>query len=246
MKAKPILFSTPMIQALLEGRKTQTRRVIKSLDGIDQRSLGVNESCQANFTIVYQGGGNGSQALKCPYGKIGDLLWVRETFADVNDHGCPAILYKADHSTYDFMTSSEEYLCDDLSLDYSHPHIKKYDYSQWIYDVESGEEGHGYRPSIFMPKWASRLTLEITDIRVERLHSISDRDAFKEGVELCYDLLEPHEEGASEKYIYLKLWDKLNGKESTDSNPFVWVLEFKVHKCNFQEILKNNVKAGAA
>ncbi|WP_152050928.1 hypothetical protein [Tautonia marina] len=241
MKARPILFSAPMVRALLDGRKTQTRRILKG-----------STEFKGPYNPAYLEAHRNADGWKriCPYGQPGDLLWVRETFADVNDHGCPAILYKADGVTLDFMDIAD-YLCEDGSLDYDHPHIKKYHYSQWIGDVESGEPYHGFHPSIHMPRWASRLTLELTGVRVERLQDISREDAIAEGIEpvltgageRCGWLDYEHREAGTGYYIeptnsYESLWDSINGSGSSDANPWVWVLEFRVHQVNVDELLK--------
>lgn len=224
-KARPILMSAPMLRALLDGRKTQTRRVVKPKPDSD--------FCIFDPAIGFRfkGGPN----MQCPYGKPGELLWVRETFADVNDHGCPAILYNADRATLDFM-QHEEYHCEDGSLDYDHPHIKKYYYLQWIGDVESGEPHHGWKPSIHMPRWASRLTLELTDVRVERLQEISEEDADAEGVEVEWPYHQGNYSGDGHRSAFRVLWESIFGDGSWNSNPWVWVLTFGIHQRNVAEL----------
>lgn len=228
-----------MVRVVLDGRKTQTRLVMKEQpDTRNRENLGFENGDLVEYTRIASCWNEVSR-FRCPYGKVGDLLWVRETFADVNDHGCPAILYKSDETTLDFM-QDERYLCEDGSLNYDHPHIKKYYYSQWIYDVESGEPHHGWRPSVHMPRWASRLTLEITYIRVERLQDISRKDAGAEGV--------PHSVWRANGQVYGvdmpvqqafgKLWTSIYGPESWNKNPFVWVIEFKEHHQNIEDFLK--------
>ena len=228
MKARPILFSTPMINALVEDRKTQTRRVVK-------------QPKDKNVSLFYKGKpiclppriedisiSNLIENAKFPYGKVGDLLYVKENFATdgILDHLKPSLL-SHDHSI--FYIANQEWILGDFDKKYQGVHAKN-----------KGKT----RPNIFMPKWASRLTLEITDIRVERLQDISEEDAIAEGcehplkddpdrglIEACADWV------ADERTSFARLWKSINGKDSWDKNPFVWVLEFKVHKCNFQKLL---------
>lgn len=208
MKQTPILFSGEMIRALLEGRKTQTRRICKD-------KLGP------------------SMADDCPYGERGDICWVRETWADVNTENGPALLYRADENIIywdDFCIEK----CPDGSMNY-----EKYpgQYSMWWSDLLNGEPDHKWRSARFMFRWASRLTLKITDIRVERVQDISGDDCIAEGIEpnSTGDALE---ELAFNRADYQELWIKINGKESWDQNPWVWVITFEVIKQNIDEYLK--------
>jgi len=192
MKERPILFKGEMVRAILEGRKTQTRRVIKFLQGGSYPQYHIREidaSPQDDLILhVHNGEGSGFWE-KCPYGKVGDRLWVRETWANGDlDTDAPEIVYRADEG-------------------------------------ENRHCGGKWKPSIFMPRWASRITLEITDIRVERLQDISEQEAELEGtpIEFCQDEVSNF---TSYKHGFLKLWDSINGEESTDANPWVWVVEF--------------------
>ncbi|WP_337038765.1 hypothetical protein [Enterobacter roggenkampii] len=128
-----------------------------------------------------------NEGYACPFGAVGDRIWVRETFSPVPDHeepaGCSAILYAADGNG---------------------------PYGKWV-------------PSIHMPRWASRITLEITGVRVERLNSISDSDASKEGC--C---IADMESGDCLSDVFARLWTSIYGDESWKVNPWVWVIEFKV------------------
>lgn len=189
MKFIPILFNTEMVQALLAGRKTMTRRT-KGLDNV-------------NF--------NCTDLIKCAYGQVGDVLWVRETFAESKclTKGCNEFshyVYKADN-------------------DPLHNHFK-------------------WKPSLFMTKYACRLFLEITNIRVERLNDISETDAENEGIKLvehnCYENYLVEKDwfcnGRNQRNYhmyqdpigsYASLWNKINGIGSWGANPWVWVIEFQ-------------------
>lgn len=202
MKAGPILMSTPMVQASLAGRKTKTRRVVKgiALDWLDGAKFDPEFVTHPENDI-------------CPFGKIGDLLYVRENFC-VDSLG-------------DFFTEIN-YLADNKTMEFpAQPY--------------SGiTKKCGNKPSIHMPRWASRLTLEITDIRVERLQDISEEDAIAEGCEstatLTSDGLDYTGLYAQEHFSHL--WQSIYGEESWDSNPWVWCVSFKVHNCNVDEFIK--------
>lgn len=201
MSEKPILFNTEMVQAILAGRKTQTRRVVKDCpDGFEWVLKKPGDS------LCYAGKLNGgssqyweSSPYFCPYGRPGDTLWVRETWAD-NIPGCPnGITYRADHQ--------------DPNGDGPANPIK-------------------WRPSIFMPRWASRINLTITGVRVERLQDITEDDAKAEGIEQLgggVGVLN-HKYGMMTT-LYAELWNSINGKKHLwASNPWVWVIEFEVMK----------------
>ena len=184
---KPILFSGEMVRAILDGRKTQTRRVVK------QKHIPFVENILNGFLD-----GKWNQR-PLPYGKPGDLLWVRETWAHNPEWTKPA--YRADWKTPDAA-------------------IKTMD-TKW-------------RPSIFMPRWASRLTLRVLDVRVERVQEISEADAKAEGVNLAtWELHHRRDDSISLSIAAIEefkhLWDSINAKRgySWDSNPWVWVVEFE-------------------
>ena len=190
MKERPILFSAPMVRAILSGAKTQTRRVVKQ----DREGLLDCKPTPAWDAFW--------QCVACPYGQPGDRLWVRETFGDCTP-GADAVVgtkwerpwYRADADDYGL-----------LGHDGEGP--------VYVEDVR-------WRPSIHMPRWASRILLEITDVRVERVQDISDRDARDEGAEHIGDC-----EGA---YVagFRRLWEAINGDDSWAENPWVWVVTFR-------------------
>jgi hypothetical protein len=197
MKERPILFSAPMVRAILEGQKTQTRRIVK------QRIIPVVDECfrvngkWCNKTFDYDLG-----AL-CPYGQPEDRLWVRETFGfGFNGAGSDCVVYSADNKSY-----HADYAAKKTSAESTFPAgVKK------------------LKPSIFMPRWASRITLEIVSIRVERLQDIDDSAAGKEGVEF-FKYTGPYCD--SGKLIFKQLWESINGSGSWAINPWVWVIEFR-------------------
>jgi hypothetical protein len=186
MKEHPILFSTEMVRAILDGRKTQTRRVIKP----QPEEEIVGDMLQ---TQIWYLDGDPDKMIHCPYGQVGDRLWVRETFCQVcyKGDGEPDVCLKED--------------CERNPIAFSKCFCK-------------------WTPSIFMPRWASRITLEITGIRVERVQEISPEDCLSEGIEKSNS--DDWKELLS--YQYADLWDSINGKKHPwSSNPWVWCLEFK-------------------
>lgn len=181
MKERPILFSGPMVRAILEGRKTQTRRVCK---------LNLHEMA---LWIANQSSNNPNVKVRCPYGQPGDRLWVREMHYIGGDN---LVAYRADSvATFD---RKEFFRWDD----------------EWDGD---------WRPSIHMPRWASRILLEIVSVRVERLQDISEADALAEGMTFPEGL----EHGECPKTAFWALWGNINGPQSWHENPWVWVIEFQ-------------------
>ena len=183
MKERPILFSAPMVRAILDGRKTQTRRIVKNIGIVP----GIGEILKGSDDIK-------EWPELCPYGKPGDRLWVRETFCYHDD--LAMYLYKADDVT----------CC------------------KW-------------KPSIHMPRIASRILLEVVNVRVERLNDISEEDAIAEGINLPSpyvgigmdgEVIESETISWMPSDYYKELWESINGPGSWDLNPWVWVVEFKI------------------
>lgn len=192
MKERPILFSGPMVRALLAGTKTQTRRVVKPLPitlNRETNSLQVDDKNIANGRFAKQ--------VACPYGQPGARLWVRETFARIDGQTRPWI-----ETDYKATYTHGDRLGDSLG-------IRK----KWS-------------PSIHMPRHASRITLEITGVRVERLQDISPDDCIAEGAWPIAqrELGRGHEAVAA----FRDLWESINGPGSWAANPWVWVLEFRL------------------
>lgn len=198
MKYIPILFSTPMVQAILNGSKTQTRRVVKLQPGEGEyyEKLGEND-----FAYISKGGMSGP--YKCPYGQVGDILWVREKTVYVHlDHA---------HDLLEGFKSKRQII---YGTDF---------HDDWmIYAKE--KYGYKWTPSLFMAKHHCRIFLKITNLRVERLQDISEEDAISEGI--TYPAGFSVEEDFP-SLIFSELWESINGLESWDANPWVWVIEFE-------------------
>ncbi|MCA7012502.1 hypothetical protein LF934_07560 [Dickeya dadantii] len=184
MKERGMIFNADMVRAILDGRKTQTRRIIKLS----------HERGMVNPVVCGKNGEISSVTCRlaptlCPHGGVGDRLWVRETFASG--------------------------LCTETTLAYRATHKPE--------DLEEGwGEAIKWTPSIHMPRWASRITLEITGVRVERLNDISDVDAMAEGCSTsCM------RSGDSLSDVYARLWSSIYGADNWQANPWVWVIEFR-------------------
>lgn len=228
MKERGMIFNSEMVRAIIDGRKTQTRRVIANVGHDNCLPLQKRTKTKDGiYTHVMDAPIYGL----CPFGKIGDRIWVRETWSDVNLDGAPAVAYRADDEVYDLM-EDESLLDEDRAFNYQDPRVCKYQFAAWHSDLISGIEGN-WRPSIHMPRWASRLTLEITGVRVERLNSISQEDAQAEGMELTgwrptYSDPDSGGEVWTPYDNFAQLWESIYGEESWQANPWVWVIEFKV------------------
>lgn len=215
---KPILFSTPMVKAILEGRKTETRRIMWN--------------DRTKYTV-------------------GDILWVRETWRIIGwNDGDPFTIQfkdgKIKRDVYLDESKAENYLiqCTNQCLDSG---LNSDDKAFFHFDLDNCPTK--WRPSIFMPKEACRIFLKLTDIRIERLHDISEQDAIAEGVESQYfkefkttgykiysSKLDSWD--ANPIVSYSSLWDKINGNKAWDLNPYVWVYTFEKTEVDINEFLK--------
>jgi hypothetical protein len=207
----PIIFSGPMVRALLDDTKTQTRRIAKvNSDNLKPGMVTTNAGYVPRSVREH--------LSYCPYGKPGDTLWVRET--------CVADERQSD------LTEGVRYLADDAFIPIANTDEAA---ALWInlshYRAdEAGVPTGKPVPSIHMPRWASRITLTLTDVRLERLNDIKSADAAAEGWP-----------GADEKHInpvdwYAELWDHINGKRVPwDLNPWVWALRFTCAKASGKE-----------
>jgi len=223
MKERPILFNGPMVRAILDGSKTQTRRILKSnCQEIGERDDGSRWPWSEHPDTA------ADHWHACPLGQPGDRLWVRETWLEDPE----------DDGTWHYT----QYMgCKGSSLSEIPRKFQKPDHC--IY--REGWDGPGltWRPSIHMPRWASRILLEITGVRVERLQDISRKDAVAEGLHryehVWRDAEYPLDDVAYEptkgwatRYscpvqAYHALWESINGAGSWNANPWVWVVEFK-------------------
>lgn len=215
MKERGMIFNGEMVRAILDGRKTQTRRIISNVGADNCIPLQKRTKTKDG---IYTHVMDANIHWLCPFGKVGDRLWVRETWSDVNLEGAPAVAYRADDEVYDLM-EDESLLDEDGAFNYQDPRVSKYQFAAWYSDLISGVEGN-WRPSIHMPRWASRILLEITDVRVERLNAITESDASAEGIT---------DTGFGDLLVdgYRYLWKSIYGDDSWQANPWVWVIEFK-------------------
>ncbi|ESL48321.1 hypothetical protein [Klebsiella pneumoniae] len=199
MKERGMIFNAEMVRALLDGRKTQTRRPVKF--PVHDKNLGCELA--GNELAGELSAGN---YLNSAFGKPGDRIWVRETWAEAGASAPDLKLYRANYPE----------------------HVPS------IYENVPPAEEIRWTPSIHMPRWASRILLEITDVRVERLNAISEEDARAEGIidGGCLNCGEPEpcgcanpEPDATDAFAYL--WQSIYGQENWNADPWVWVIEFK-------------------
>lgn len=227
IKERPILYSAPMVNAILDDRKTQTRRVIKpSSKNADNFELafchetGKFKGAYNTFNDSRQDSQGNEHPLSCPYGQPGDRQWVREnTYAD--------------HETSDCVTLAKYSDGQPVIHDYDPEQDPDGDYrnciAHWWYSRE-------VCPSIHMPRWASRIDTLIKDIRIERLQDISEQDALAEGLFKIPDIIDfsytyDQEDKCgwqTARAAFKNLWDKINAKTHPwQSNPWVWVIDFE-------------------
>lgn len=210
MKERPILFNGAMVRAILDGSKTQTRRIVKQQPLLHTTHWDSSTSDPSLWMGIGPSEATGGTRQtwgwsRCPFGQVGDQLWARETFSAMGDKDIHAakIYYRAD-----------------------------------------GDDSGIWTPSIYMPRWASRIQLEITGVRVERLNSITNEDSIAEGAKFTdfgkdkcgqqrdgwrCDRVPTKAEDAlgSARSAYANLWESINGVNSWDDNPWVWVIDFK-------------------
>lgn len=201
IREKGLIFNSEMVRAILDGRKTQTRRPVKF--PVHDKNLGCELA--GNELAGELSAGN---YLNSAFGKPGDRIWVRETFQG------PLFDYE----------QMDAYLED--SSRFETPEFCQYAADgghRPEYQDADDNLRHGWRPSIHMPRWASRILLEITDVRVERLQSITLGDICKEVGCGLYDF-RPATHGFQ---VWEELWKSIYGAESWNTNPWVWVIEFK-------------------
>ena len=248
MADHPIIFSAPMIRALLARKKTQTRRVLKPLpwnaagDAVDiskAKSVSYVKGADGRLYIQFEHPLGGPLTAHVSRFNVGDRLWCRETWADVNTAVGPGIGYRADSG---FM--QPEYDGPDYGAGPSY-NYDKYpgNYTMWFDDLLAGAPDHGWRSPIHMPRWASRLTLIVESVKVERLQEISDEDAEAEGIFARGAVGDDpsHSQwtwGDSDwryetpRAAYAALWNSINGPDAWGANPWVAAISFSVRADN--------------
>lgn len=220
MKERPILFSPAMVQAMLEGKKSQTRRIITLREFKSSDTPGYDWTFRDHRCLWHDYKADRFVREKCPYGTVGDRLWVRES-GWIDDekrffayHSTPTLSRCADDPRGVFIEVAPE------------------EVSSWSKD--DYEKGGWKRcPSIHMPRWASRITIEVIEARVQRLQDISDEDILAEGIPENPEGVFPQSIGwltSWRKSQFQKLWDSLSGKKpgcAWKENPFVWAVSFR-------------------
>lgn len=218
MRERPILFSDQRVRALLIGQQTQTRRIMKSQAfGPGQDN---HEGCYAFDVMTNHRHGHQIMSMEnlnycCPYGQPGDQLWVREAWRG-------PIIPPEQVNEYEKSPASFRY-----------PHYCQYraDASEYGNNV-GGRDKFGWQTGIHMPRWASRINLQITHVRAEKIQTISDDDIIAEGVQTDSHFLNSfftmNSETGSPKEAYKRAWEKQYGSTSWEVNPWVWVIEFKL------------------
>lgn len=212
MKEHPILFSAPMVRAIFNGSKSQTRRALRVQPPEWVKVWNGSDGAEHFFFDREEDDEGGrhwpdyAKGLPCPYGQPDDQLWVRETWAQNWNQ------------------------LSDTRMDRSY--VYRADGAQRAQDNGTDLP---WKPSIHMPRAASRITLEITGVRVERLQDISEADAYAEGIEqteFCEEAehAQPATGALPGRYAYRALWESINGPGSWGANPWVWVVEFRVVK----------------
>jgi hypothetical protein len=196
MKERPILMNGAMVRAVLDGTKTQTRRIVKPQP--DYPIIVATDPHTNRYQIGEREPVTEAELLrKCPHGQPGDRIWVRETFSDVYGAGGDEgrrkkeVMYRANGETDPYVI------------------------------------GGRWTPSIHMPRWASRIQLEIVSVRVERLNDCSDADARAEGTPGGHGVIPSYNYNTTPSEHYIHLWESINGAGSWALNPWVWVIEFK-------------------
>ncbi|MDK4215868.1 hypothetical protein [Pantoea agglomerans] len=231
MRERPIIFNADMVRSVLDGKKTQTRRIMREQPEVIPKE---DECGKPGFWIPFNAGKtmvrNEDMYIACPFGLKGDRLWVRETWSVVSH------AFDDDGLMIDYVPDRP------AKAVHEKPFGRGYYSGHAIYAADGGftwgdddgcVDGRScWKPSIHMPRWASRITLEITGVRVERLWDITEEDAKAEGC--TFEALrfkpgtrEVEEMGHTAVYQFGGLWQSIYGADSWQANPWVWVVEFK-------------------
>lgn len=233
MTDRPILFTGPMVRAILDGRKTVTRRLVTGHDVIEERDDGTPWP----YYTTWSHGDDGSPWMACPYGVPGDRLWVRETWQIFDPHpdgdrgpvGADR-LARGQRAPWDGVVNENG--ANERAIEWV---------AAYRADGEVEHPVHGkalWRSPRYMPRWASRITIDVISVRVERLHAITEEDASREGVEYMDGLLDEADlcrvakamgaMATDSRVWFACLWDSLNAKRAPwASDPWVWRVEFR-------------------
>lgn len=221
---RPILFSAPMVRAILDGTKTQTRRIMKPQPELQIMPSGKEREALEIIGPQFDPNGwtwkgcrylpwptSSAVLAQCPYGAPSyepTRLWVRETFSETECDGGPCVVYKADGASWYVGATGDK---------------RDGTWKQMLLapTIEPPYEDFRFKPSIHMPRWASRITLEVESVRVERLNDCSITDALAEGI------VTDDEWPVDPRDSYRSLWESINGPGSWEANPWVWVITFK-------------------
>lgn len=222
MRERPILMNAPMVRAILDGSKTQTRRVMKHQpgghhwDGMPgyklQKLMPLDAGCAIKFAHSIPQNKEWDDATRwmtCPYGSPGERLWVRETARCIAEgmHG------GSNKKRFDVDYKAGGGTSFEIPIQPQSP-------AKWFPSINKLSDGSPrWQPAIHMPRWASRITLEVTEVRVEKLQDISEGDACAEGM--------PSSVANSPRVWYASLWNQINGDGAWDANPWVWCVSFK-------------------
>jgi len=227
MKERPILMNGPMVRATLDGSKTQTRRLVKPQpDHFHRDIIGKQEPYdQADWDrLIPQ---FGEKEISCPYGQPGNWLWVRETWGVISNS------WDESGELCDWLPNRPATAIHEMRFGrgYYDGHViyAADGPNEWAGDDDGGGEPRSaWHPSIHMPRIASRITLEILSVRVERLNDISEADALAEGALTWAQEQETQIKDTSDaRQAFMALWGSINGPGSWDSNPWLWAVEFK-------------------
>lgn len=227
LKERPIIFGAPEVRAVLEGRKMQARRVVNPQPRPIPLGRGILDAatCLGDFawpesssscTISCNPNGPDGWAIRhSPYGQAGDRLWVQETWQG------PVLDEVQQQQWYENGPEKFRKSC-----------YCVYRATDTLHAIDEDGDELGWEPSIHMPRWASRIDLEVTGVRVERLNEISEADAIAEGVGGHFGVYESYD-AETPSYAYAKssfrsLWESINGAGSWSASPWVWVIEFKL------------------
>jgi hypothetical protein len=228
IKTTPMLFNSELVRALLAGNKTQTRRIMKPQptlkdDGVHwwpsnifQTMVTIDDPQDADCPMAFKAG------EICPFGNVGDLIYVRETTLKVDEHGYEEPIYVVSHNGQAILEYGLAPSPDD-PVEVEPYEIKK-------------------KPSIFMPRNHSRLTLKITDVRVERIQDISGEDAKKEGCSGGHGSIKGYMYSATPKEHFSHIWNSVY-PDSYDKNEWVWVMDFEVIHKNVDLLLAEKEQA---